>query len=329
MSGAHLISASDRDLMKRLTIVLVFVFLFTAAFARLERTYAHKFASTTGHAHWIWARHRMSDNHPLVFFAARNFDLPAKRYFTHLKIAVDPEYTLYINGQEIEGRLSGKGPRTLDFYDISKLVHTGTNRIMVAVRAPGGIGGLLASIDIAPETQNYVVTNGEWRIFREWHPDLPHRDVPNILQELAGIVGQPPIGRWNYPNIVRREAAVARPANVLQPRESFPVRALLPMIRTKQGIAVAVAEPQRAMAFDFGPTKGRVRVISERAGQTRIVRIRFASLRSELGEAEWNLRPVVLAEGERSVTIPEEHQFRYVMLFGKDVRAEVLQPLSK
>jgi hypothetical protein len=318
------VSPADRDLIKRITMVLLFVFFFVAAFARLEQMYSHKFLATTGTAQWIWARHRMSSNEPVAFFAASNFELPEKRYFTQLKIAGDPEYTLYVNGTLIEGRRAAEEQRLLDLYDISKLVRTGRNRIVVAVRSPSGMGGLLASIDIAPETQNWVVTDGRWRIYREWHPDLPLRDVAGLWQEQAAVVGPPPVGRWNYFRVARRE--IRADGWVTQaPREAFAVRGLLPTIKTVNGIAVAVADPMRATAFDFGPTSGRVRVVSERDGLNRVVRIRFASERSELGLVEWNLRPVVIAPGERSVTIPEEHQFRYVMLFGRNVRADVLR----
>jgi hypothetical protein len=39
-------------------------------------------------------------------------------------------------------------------------VKTGRNRIVIAVRAPQGAGGLIASIDIGPEVANWVVTDG-------------------------------------------------------------------------------------------------------------------------------------------------------------------------
>jgi hypothetical protein len=61
------------------------------------------------------------------------------------------------------------------------------------------------------------------------------------------------------------------------------------------------------------------RIVSE------VVNIRFAFDRTELTYPEWNLRPVVFAPGERVVTTPEVHDFRYVMLFGKGARAELVQ----
>ena len=53
--------------------------------------------------------------------------------------------------------------------------------------------------------------------------------------------------------------------------------------------------------------------------------VRFAFAENELGLMEWNLRPIVFAPGETEVTTPESHNFRYAMVFGKDVRAELVK----
>ena len=308
--------------MKRLTLVLAFILFFSAAFSALNRIYSNKFLATTGEARWLWAHHRMSSNDPVAFFAARDFTLPEKRYYTRVKVAADPEYTLFINGREVTGRLI-QGDPTLDLYDVSQLVTTGRNRIVVAVRAPQGVGGVLASIDIAPEVANWVVTDASWKIYRWWSPDILLRDVPAVYSERPLILGPPPIGRWNYLTLVPR-TLVPPPSTTAPPRESFPTIARLPAIRTRGGIAFAVVDRTRATAFDFGFTRGRVRFIADRAiGRSRKVQVRFAYLRSELGTIEWNLRPIVFAPGETVVTTPEPHSFRYVMVFARDVRAEV------
>jgi hypothetical protein len=314
----------DRELMKRLTIVVAFVFIFTAAFALLERTYSQKFFDITGRAQWIWAQHRMSDNVPVAFFAAREFDLPERRIFTHLKVLGDPEYTVYINGKEIAGRRVAE-ERALDVYDISALVKTGTNRVVIAVRAPRGVGGLIAAIDIAPETRNWVVTDARWKIYREWDPTLLFADVANVRSERPVIIGEPPVGRWNYLTVAQqalREAATTATA----PRASFERMGIIPRISTQGGVAVAVAAKARATAFDFGFTEGRIRLTTSPTHITsRAVNVRFAFAENELGLMEWNLRPIVFAPGETEVTTPELHNFRYAMVFGKDVRVEVVK----
>ena len=322
-----MIRRSDRDLLKRLAIVLVFLFVFTAAFSHLVRVYSEKFFNRTATAKWIWARHSMSANEPLAFFAAREIDLPPNRVYTRLKLAGDPEYTLYVNGQEVAGRRVGED-RALDYYDLTPIVKTGRNRIVVAVRAPQGAGGLLASIDIAPETENWVVSDGQWKIYRKWDPLILEFDIAG-QSERPMIVGEPPIGRWNYLQIAKRDAGLP-PVRLQNPKEGFALMALLPKITTQGGIAVATAVRARATAYDFGFTKGRVRVSTENtSGFSRLVQVRFANGSNELGLIEWNMRPIVFAPGETSVTTPEVHQFRYVLAFARDVKAEVLTPAAQ
>jgi hypothetical protein len=324
-AGDSIVPASDRDLMKRVTIVFALAFAFTTAFAILMRTYERKFFDTTGGAQWIWAAHRMSDDLPLAFFAGRDFTLPEKRVFTRLKVCGDPEYTVYINGQEIGGRRIDQEERVLDLYDISKLVKTGRNRIVIAVRAPRGAGGLIASIDISPETANWVVTDGSWKIYRRWDPRLLFADVANEYWQPPQLVGAPPIGRWNYLKTVAREV-VPPPARVIPPNEAFERIGVIPRIKTEGGVAVAGRDKKRATVFDFGFTKGHVRVIDpgDRLA-SEVVLLRFAFADVELGLAEWNLRPIVFAPGEHVITTPEVHDFRYVMVFGRGVRAELVR----
>ena len=165
-AGDSIVSDVDRELIKRVSLVLALVFAFTAAFTHLERTYARKFFDITGNAKWIWAQSRMSDNVPQAFFAARDFDLPPNRVFTRLKVLGDPEYTVFVNGTEIGGRLldarrGQETERVIDTYDISQLVQTGRNRIVVAVRAASDRddrvpfqasgGGVNVDIDLAPQ----------------------------------------------------------------------------------------------------------------------------------------------------------------------------------
>ena len=316
---------TDRELMRRLTIVLAFVFLFTAAFAHLQDVYAKKFFEVTGKARWIWAQHRMSNELPLAFFAARDVDLPERRLYTHLKLLGDPEYTLFVNGRQLAGRRVGE-ERQIDFYDLSPHVKTGRNRIVVAVRASQGIGGLIGSIDIGPEAESWVVTDSTWKIYRAWRPELLVRDLPDVKWERPAIVGEPPVGRWNFLAAAPSTPEV-RAETPFAPKEAFELKAQLPKIRTRSGVAVAVAEESRARAFDFGFTKGRVRITldANRHFASRAVTFRTANLREELDAIVWTTRSVVFAPGETVVTTPEEHAFRYILVFGTNARAEVVQ----
>ena len=330
MKAGHSINARETDLIKRLAVVVIFILVFTSAFAHLHRVYADKFFGITGRADWIWAQHRMSSNEPVAFFAVRDLVLPERRQFTHLKVIGDPEYAVHVNGHEIAGRrLAGRRKthvdERLDLYDITQFVRTGPNRIVIAVRAPAGIGGLIASIDLAPENRNWLVTDASWKIYRQWHRELYRRDPAGVPWESPQIIGTPPIGRWNYLDVARRESVIREPA-VVPPGDSFEVIGLVPAIRTRGGVAVAVADRARATAFDFGFTRGQLRLTRDRSHfASRTVNVRFAFARQELGYVEWNLRPIVFAPGEMTVTTPEVHDFRYAMVFARGVRAEVVK----
>lgn len=316
------ISASDRDLMKRLGVVLAFVFVFTAAFSHLVGVYSQKFQDRTAPAQFIWAQHRMSANEPVAFFAAREITLPPNRIYARLKVLGDPEYTLYVNGREIAGRLVGED-RALDYFDLSEVMQTGRNRIVVAVRAPKGAGALLVALDLAPETENWIVSDSRWKIYRRWDPLILLYDVAGQW-ESPMIIGAPPVGRWNFLDIAKRDAAIP-PSTVLAPKQTFELMGLMPTIRTQSGISVAGSERARAKTFDFGFTKGRVRVSIDRPrGFSRLVPVRFANHRNELGLLELNPRAIVFAPGETEITTPEEHSFRYAMAFARDVKVEVV-----
>lgn len=310
--------------MKRLGAVFAFLFVFTAAFSYLVRVYSQKFYDVTGEARWIWAQHPMSANAPVAFFAARDLDLPEQRIFTHIKVLGDPEYTLYVNGQKIAGRRVGED-RNIHLYDISDLVKTGRNRIVIGVRAAQGFGGLIAAVDIAPETRNWVVTDASWRIYRRWDPALLKRDL-SAGWEWPHIIGEPPVGRWNFLDIKAHDRATPV-QEVQQATESFPVDGFIPRVKTRGGMAFATADPEKATAFDFGFTHGRLRLtMTQDRLFSRAVMVRYANARQELPLIEWNLRPVVFAPGERVVEIPESNEnFRYAMVFATDVSVEVVR----
>lgn len=309
--------------MRRLTVVVLGVFLFAAAFAYLDRVYSQKFLDTTGRAQWIWAQHRMSSNEPVAFFATRDFELPERRHFAHLKIFADPEYTVWINGTEVARRSVGE-EHSLALYDLSDRVRTGKNRVVVAVRAGQGVGGLLAALDIGPEALNWIVTDSQWRIHRRWTPALPQREPPDARWESPLLVGEPPIGRWNYLDVETRTLSKP-PASTQRPIRSFELIGAIPTISMRGGVAVAGIERHRATAFDFGPTTGRVRIVLDRPALTsRALHVRLANHADELPRAEQNLRRVVFAPGETSVTLIDPASFRYVMVFAPGARAEVV-----
>jgi hypothetical protein len=308
-------SPDDRELARRLGIVLVFVFLFAAAFTRLESIYSHKFFDATGKAEWIWDRHDLARRNAIAFFAVADFTLPEHRYYTKLKIAADPQYTFWFNGKEIGGRETGE-TTALDEYDLTTLARTGPNRLVVALRSTDGVGGLLAAIDLAPETANYLVTGKQWKIFRQWNPVLPFHDPGGVAYSAPMLLGQPPLRRWNYlttaPGVLVHETH-----ETIQPIGSTTFATAIPATKISDGIAVTYQRAVSATAFDFSPsTSGRLRlVLKQSAPQSRVVSVRFANTREEMRMIEGNVTRYVFAPGETVALDPEIRHFRYAEVY--------------
>jgi hypothetical protein len=312
------------DRVRRLVIIAASALLITFSLSRLWLLYAHKFYDVTGGAQWIWAPHQLSRNLPVAFFATREFDLPPNRYFTRIKIAGDPEYTLWFNGTEIGGRKVGDA-RALDVYDVTPLARTQSNRIVVGVRSRDGVGGIIAAVDIAPDYQNVIVTDGRWRIVRRWMDDLMVRDPEPTSMSGPMLLGRPPAGRWNY--LPRQEGKRAEPPQrIVEPRAAFDFKTALPSIEVRAGVAVTVSRPIRATAYDFGAITGRTRLtLRYTSVAAHAINVRFANERSELFSIEGPIEPFVFAAGERTIVDPVERRFRYVMVYASEASAEVVQ----
>lgn len=312
--------------MRRITSILAFVFVLAAAFWQLELMYSQKFFDRTGAAQWIWGRREITRGTALAFYATRNFNLPPNRYYVHIKIAGDPEYTLYFNGSPIGGRRMSDQNRRLDVYDVTKLARTNGNRIAVALRSINGVGGLLVAVDTAPESRNVVVTDGAWRIINTWSPDLPLRDPVRGVAPV--LFGRPPKGKWNY----LPESDAAPFAAVKRVRTPVSVRAFksaLPEIKIESGVAVVTARPMRVTAFDFGgPTDGRVRLrLGYEPLASELLYVRFSNVASELNAVDNNVEAFVFAPHEPLVIDTTKRMFRYVAVYGatSSVDADVLE----
>ena len=313
-----------RNQARRLTLIAVAAVLVTFSLSRLYLLYAHKFYDITGRAQWIWAPGQLSRDVPVAFFATREFDLPPNRYFTHVKIAGDPEYTLWFNGTEIGGRKLGDA-RALDVYDVTDLARTSANRMVIGVRSGDGVGGVIASVDIAPDYQNVLVTDGAWHIVRRWMEDLMVRDPEPAAITRPMLLGRPPIGRWNY--LGRQDRARAQPPQrVIAPRATFDFKTAIPVVEVRAGVAVTVPQPKRAFVFDFSPITARTRLtLRYTSTAAHVVNVRFANERAELSAIEGPIEQFVFAAGERTIVDPVERRFRYVMVYGGEATADVVQ----
>jgi hypothetical protein len=322
MEWANGISADDRALMRRMTIALLAIVIFTFAFSRLHLMYSHKFLDVTGDAQWIWARHPMSRGIPIAFFVTREFDLPADRYFTLIKVAADPEYALYFNGQLIAGR-RGEDGHFLDVYDVSKLARTGRNRIVIGARSETGVGGVIAAVDTRPDF-HFLATDASWNIVRRWTDDLPLRDTGQPSRPT--LLGRPPARRWNF--LTARTGEFMKPTTkVISPVSAIPVQAALQDISVIGGVAVAGSHPTPGVAYDFGiPVDGRIQLSAPPTmGGSKVVKIRRAYWMRELTPAEGGVESFVIAPGERTMTDTQTHNFRYVLVYGGEAAARAVQ----
>jgi len=317
-------NASDHSLMRRMAMGVLAIFGFVAAYDRLYLLYAHKFFDVSGRAQWIWAQHQLSRNIPVAFFATHNFDLPPNRQFTRIKVAVDPEYTLYFNGVQIGGRRI-REESALDVYDVSKLARDRGNRIVIAARSANGVGGVIASIDITDAYKNVEPTGSTWTIVRAWRDDLLTRDPPRSWMTPPMLIGRPPIGRWNF--LSQRAGIFASPPQkIVPPKTAFSFKTAIPEIRDVNGVPVVGSRPSAATAYDFGGIHGRARfAINYDNGVARSIQVRFANDRLELITVEGPVEEFVFAAGEKTILDPEERSFRYVMVYGGQASVAVIQ----
>jgi hypothetical protein len=316
------ISRSDRELIQRLAIISLFLLCFTAAFSTLFRHFTRRFDAYTGPAQWIWASHQISRNVPVVFFASREFDMPRGSKFAQLRMFAEPESTLWFNGREIASRRDF-GSGTLHVYDLTQLARPAKNRIVIAVRSTNGVGGLLASLGVNDENENAIVTDRSWRIFRQWSDALPLRDIGNAERPM--VLGEPPVGRWHY--LSPAPAELDAPATkVLEPKQSIQFVATIPNVKIVEGVAVATKESVRATAFDFGFTRGRVRLsLLGEQPVPPVVMYRLANVKEEFGVVESAVLSTPFGAGERALTEPDVRSFRYVIVFGGRAHAEVVR----
>jgi hypothetical protein len=308
--------------MRRLTRALAVAFLLTFAISRLYLLYGEKFFDVTGTAEWIWMKHRLAEGTPVAFFATRDFDLPPQRLFTRIKILGDPEYMLYFNGTEVGGRRVGEESK-LDEFDVSALARDKANRMVVAVRSQNGVGGLIASIDIAPDFR-FLGTSRDWHIVTQWRPDILTRDNGTTLAPM--LLGRPPSRRWNY--LSRQPGLPAQPVTgALAPKEVLVLKTALAGIQIQDGVAVTVATPVQATAYDFGiGATGRLRLTAAAASPSpRVITVRFATDRGELTEVEAAVETFTFAAGETAVIDPQARVFRYAEVFGSTARADLLR----
>ena len=291
------------------------VFVAVALGSFFSGFYRAQYHGTTGEARWTWPETKLSSGAPLAAFAVKEFEVPLNPPFVRIKIACDPEYTLYFNGKVVGRALAGSAS-TLDVYDVTRLARQGeANRLVVAVRSANGVGGLIASVDYAPMRENDVVSDASWRFVTEWRDTLPQADAG--LRTLPILeLGRPPFGRWNDLERAAREIVAdseIRLSAVATRDISVPVL----RIRVAGGVAIASSEREPASAWDFGEFEGRclLEVASTDSAEPRLLRLRYGEELDDLLR-EGTVREIALARGERTVLDPTLLEARWVAVLG-------------
>lgn len=299
------------------------VFVVAALVAFFWGFFRAQFNRATGEAEWIWPATKLSAGEPLAFFAVKEFEVPLNPPFVRIKIACDPEYTLYFNG-EVVGRALEGSRATLDVYDVTPLARQGKpNRIVVAARSANGVGGLIVAVDYAPIRENDIVSDANWKIFAAWRDELAHRDL-DLPSLPVRVLGKPPYGRWNDLTLANRTRAALSPRR-LGPVESRPAELPVTRIRVVGGVAVAVREAEQATAWDFGDFEGRCVITdsSEAAVATRVVRLRYEQAFDDF-RLDGSMREVALAPGETSYVDPRVVRARWIAMYGSDATPSVV-----
>ena len=113
---------------------------------------------------------------------------------------------------------------------------------------------------------------------------------------------------------------------MIAPKQTISYVATIPSVKIVDGVAVASTETMRATAFDFGFTRGRVRLtLAGEQAVPPVVMYRIANVKEEFGMVEATIWSTPFGDGEKTLTEPEARSFRYVIVFGGRARAEVVQ----
>lgn len=277
-----------------------------------------KIHTSTGRAEWIWIEHDLPSREPVAFAAVRDFDPPESRRYAQLSIAAHPEYSVSLNGTVIGTGASGRAP-DLDRYEIGSLLREGTNRLVIRMRSRDGVGGLLASLDYAPDRQNEEATPEGWRLTRNL---AALEDGGDPAWEEPVIIGRPPVGPWNIPQPTEREVMGQVPEVV--PPTGVEKRVLsIPEIAVLSGVAVVRERREAARIFDFGEIVGRLRLIRSDRSKGEAILWRTAGDAADI-ETMAHPEAAVFAAGERHYDTPESRSFRYVIVYDPDVEARAL-----
>jgi hypothetical protein len=252
----------------------------------------------SGGAQWIWAGGALERSDPVAFYAVRDFELDSPPARASARILADEAYILYVNGRRVgSGAYYAGAP--LDTYPLDLRLRPGWNRVAVELRSGRGAGGLLCGLFAADDPEPLLVSDGEWRIFRDASGVVD--GMRSVADGEASLVWQsPPTGGWGVPRLARErpsyDDAVLTTAGRLDPMLLVPSTEPRP-----------TTEAGAPLINDFGRTVSGYVLLSGLAAAPRWLRIDVG-----LERAGGEPVDVFLADGQNSWSSPEIRTLRYV-----------------
>jgi hypothetical protein len=180
-------------------LVVLVAALALAAGERLLNRVVAKAALPTHEAQWIWAPEVSAELRPVSFHLARDFHLDFSVETAELICIADEEYVVTLNGIQVGGGRFAPD-RPADSYEVRDLLRWGRNRLLVEARSSRGAGAVLAALTAAGGLRRLrVVSDGDWRVYRQHRKELFDLDAELPGAESPVVWALPPAGRWPLP----------------------------------------------------------------------------------------------------------------------------------
>lgn len=271
-------------------------------------------------ASWIWeTRASKGMARPVVFFAARDFDLESVPEGAEVLAVADEEFRLFVNGRLVSaGRRPPGRVGAVDRRSVSGLLHGGANRVSVELRSRRGAGAFLFCLRVGERC--FVQSDETWRTTREYSSGIHAGWWPTEAGEPARVWGRNPVGRWS----LSADLAEAVPPldTCLEPQTV--THEERPSSTSPEGAGLG------ASLFDLGVEARGFLSIERVDGEPSVAWLRWARRREEL--TTWNeaeTRPVIMADAARQWVDVEPAEARFVEVTGPLLARGVrLQPLS-
>ncbi|MHC4800446.1 MAG: HzsA-related protein, partial [Planctomycetota bacterium] len=236
--------------------VLIIVHIWTAA-----NSFGQEHNPNLAKAHWIWTSSSPTAIGEWECYTRKTFELTAKVTSAAVLVTADNVYELYVNGKYVgeDGGSDAIYWRSVERYDITKLLTPGINVVAARTKSLGGAAGLVIAVHIEIENQKPVefYTDKTWpgrKTFDDnWNEvDYDSSQWPNVLSPMSiSMLSWMDIGpdfKWPEAVIfIRDHVPLIEPANfivsVLGSRAFFEHDAACPPALGRKLYKLAPAKP--------------------------------------------------------------------------------------